>query len=85
MDRFFMVRQWVGSGGASDHFPIFFEIKKGPVNPPSPLKYNKIWLKDESFKQLFLDLWNPFLQEDVRSAAFQFADNIKRLKGAIKD
>jgi len=24
VDRFFQLRQWVGSGGASDHFPIFF-------------------------------------------------------------
>ena len=24
VDRFFVVRQWVGNGGLSDHFPIFF-------------------------------------------------------------
>ena len=53
VDRFFLVRQWVGSGGLSDHFPIFFEIKKGPYNPPSPLKFNKLWLQDESFRNLF--------------------------------
>ena len=53
MDSFFLVRQWVGSGGLSDHFPIFFEIKKGPYNPPSPLKFNKLWLQDESFRNLF--------------------------------
>ena len=85
VDRFFLVRQWVGSGGNSDHFPIFLEIKKGPINPPSPLKYNKSWLQDESFKNLFLDIWRSFDENLERSAAFQFAENIKRLKGAVKD
>ena len=85
VDRFFLVRQWVGSGGLSDHFPIFFEIKKGPYNPPSPLKFNKIWLQEESFRKLFLSYWNPIRGEIDRSAAIQFADNIKRLKVHIKE
>ena len=85
VDRFFLVRQWVGSGGNSDHFPIFFEIKKGPTNPPNSMKYNKTWLQDDSFKTLFLELWRSFDENLDRSAAFQFAENIKRLKGAVKD
>ena len=84
MGRFFLVRQWVGSGGQSDHLPIFIEIKKGPINPPSPLKFNKSWLQDETFKTLFLSHWNPIVGENDRSAALQFADNIKRLKVVIK-
>jgi hypothetical protein len=77
VDRFFQVRQWVGSGGASDHFPIFFELKIGPLNPPSPLKYNKTWLQDESFRDLFTSL-DPFCcREPPKTTAFQFVDNIK--------
>ena len=75
----------MGSGGLSDHFPIFFEIKKGPINPPSPLKFNKTWLQDETFKNLFLTHWNPIVGENDRSVAMQFADNIKRIKVLIKD
>ena len=85
VDRSFLVRQWVGSGGHSDHFPIFFEIKKAPINPPSSLKFNKTWLQDESFKTLFLTHWIPIVGENDRSAALQFADNIKRIKVWIKD
>lgn len=85
MDRFFQVRQWVGSGGISDHFPIFFEIQKGPSNPPSPLKFNKVWLQDETFKNLFLANWTPFDRDFERSTAFQFADNIKNMKRMIKE
>ena len=80
-----MARQWVGSGGHSDHFPIFFEVKKGPNNPPSPLKFNKCWLQEESFKNLFLSHWHPIERENGRSAALQFGDNIKRLKVFIKE
>ena len=69
VDSFFLVRQWVGSGGKSDHFPMFIEIKKGPNNPPSPLKFNKCWLQDETFKNLFLSHWNPIERVNVRSAA----------------
>ena len=85
VDSLFLVRQWVGSGGLSDHFPIFLEVKKGPINPPSPLKFNKSWLKEESFKHLFLSHWIPFGRDNDRSAALQFADNIKRLKVFIKE
>ena len=85
VDRFFSVRQWVGSGGLSDHFPVFFEIKKGPINPPSPLKFNKLWLQDETFKNLFLTHWIPIDGDDDRSTAIQFADNIKNIKVVIKE
>jgi len=85
VDRFFQVKQWVGSGGRSDHFPIFLELQKGPINPPSSLKFNKVWLQDESFKNLMVDNWTPFDRRLDGTAAFQFADNIKKLKRLIKD
>jgi len=85
VDRFFQVRQWVGSGGISDHFPIFFEIQKGPTNPPSPLKFNKGWLLDETFKNLLLENWTLYDRDLDRTAAFQFADNFKKLKRLIKE
>ena len=85
MDMPFQIRQWIGCGGASDHFPIFIEFKFGPWQPPNPLKLNKIWLKDESFKTLVQSGWIPFSAISTCSVAHQFADNIKHLKDAIKD
>ena len=84
MDMPFQIRQWIGCGGASDHFPIFIEFKIGPRQPPSPLKFNKIWFKDDSFKALFLARWIPFRADNTLSAAFQFAENFKRIKDAVK-
>ena len=47
-----LVRQWVGTGGISDHSPIFFEMRGRTRKPPSPFKFNSGWLKDSSFCDL---------------------------------
>ena len=60
LDQQHYIRKWVGCGGHSDHLPIFMEYRNGPVRPPSPLKFNKTWLKDESFKQMILSNWVPY-------------------------
>jgi len=85
VDRQFFLRQWIGSGGQSDHFPIFMELRKGPALPASPLKFNKTWLKDESFIKLIKENWVPFDMHAPLSAAFQFSENIKKLKSIIKE
>ena len=46
MDMHHFIKKWVGCGGHSDHFPIFLEFRRGPLKPPSSLKFNKTWLKD---------------------------------------
>ena len=74
----------MGRGGLSDHCPIFLEFKNGPVKPPSPLKFNKTWLKDEGFLDLISTSWIPFDPRNRKTVAFQFATNIKILKDAIK-
>ena len=78
------IRQWVGKSGLSDHFPIFLEFKNAPVKPPSPLKFNKIWLKDESFIDLITNGWAHYELGNRNSAAFQFAENFRNLKEVIK-
>eukprot|EP00253_Pinus_taeda_P003725 PITA_03725 len=52
-----MIRQWVGEGGNSDHFPILLEVGKPPLKPASPFKFNAAWLQEESFNSLFRDTW----------------------------
>jgi len=45
----FQFRQWIGSGGESDHSPIRFEMEGGPQKPTTPFKFNSSWLKDDFF------------------------------------
>ena len=54
------------------------------MKPPSPLKFNKTWLRDEGFVNLISSNWIPFDLGNRISAAFQFAENIRRLKVVIK-
>ena len=84
VDRPLQIRQWVGCGGASDHFPIFLDLNIGPKQPPSPLKFNSTWLKDDSFKALILARWIPYRADSNLSTAFHFAENFKRIKEAVK-
>ena len=79
------MKQWVGCGGRSDHLPIFLEYRYGPVKSPSPLKFNKTWLKEESFRQLILSNWVSFNPDIRQSTTFQFAENFVRLKRLIKN
>ena len=84
VDNHRFIRKWVGKGGLSDHFPIFLEFKNGPVKPPSPLKFNKTWLKDESFMAFISNGWAPYDLGNRNSDAFQFAANFRNLKDGIK-
>lgn len=60
------------------------ELKKGQDKPPSPFKFNKVWLNDDSFVELVKSIWVPYNSRDPWSASFQFIKNIKRLKMLIK-
>ena len=84
VDRHHFIRQWVGKGALSDHYPIFLEFKNSHVKPPSPLKFKKIWLKDEGFWALNSNRWIPFDLGNQITPNFQFAVNIRNLKDAIK-
>jgi endonuclease/exonuclease/phosphatase family metal-dependent hydrolase len=53
-------RQWIGSGGESDHSPIFFDIVGVRENPLSPFKFNWMWEKEEIFQTLVKECWEPF-------------------------
>ena len=50
-----------------------------------PFKFNQTWLKDETFTNLVSALWIPIIPEGVRSTTFQFTENIRRVKGVIKE
>jgi hypothetical protein len=75
-----LLRQWVGTGGESDHYPIFLEVAGNTRKPTSPFKFNSSWLKEEEFINLVKELWIP-LNQDER-AVVQFANNLKTLKQA---
>jgi hypothetical protein len=78
----FHLRKWVGSGGESDHFPIFLELTKGMKNPASPFKFNVEWLKEESFTELVKEHWIPFDPNSGTPTVVHFVSNLKKVKQA---
>lgn len=52
LNDYFGIREWIGSGGDSDHFHIFLEMSKVGNKPPSPFKYNPSWLEEKEFVTL---------------------------------
>lgn len=54
-------RRWVGSGGISDHSPIYLEVTNLAIKLKAPFKFNSTWLQDPSYSKLVSDFWleNP--------------------------
>ena len=75
-----VVRQWVGSGGISDHSPIFLELRGRSHKPASPFKFNPSWLKEGSYQKLVAGLWVQNIPEDVDFAGAHFYKNLQRVK-----
>jgi hypothetical protein len=57
LDLPFQFRQWIGSGGESDHSPVWFEIEGGPKKPTNPFKFNATWLSDDDFQKIVKENW----------------------------
>jgi hypothetical protein len=84
LDKQLTIKQWIGFGGISDHYPIFLEYRQGTKKPANPFKFNKTWLEDDSFLGLVKENWIPFQQDRPQSTAFQFAENLKKIKEVVK-
>eukprot|EP00253_Pinus_taeda_P024074 PITA_24074 len=80
-------KQWVGSGGISDHSPIMMEILGPHQKPKSPFKFNHLWIQDQSFTNMKtredgqLALVEEELKDllDERNLGFITGDNKARL------
>jgi hypothetical protein len=84
LEKPLQMKQWIGHGGISDHYPIFFELRKGANKPPSPFKFNRTWLNDDTFLKLVWENWTPFNPESNSTVGLHFVKNLQRLKEKTK-
>lgn len=77
-------RQWVGSGGISDHRPIYLEIKGGMNKPKGPFKFNATWLRDVEYIHLVTNYWRNHPPAAERTISEGFAKNLKELNKLSK-
>eukprot|EP00253_Pinus_taeda_P008500 PITA_08500 len=93
LDRFLMrgplihrlhsFKQWVSTGGISDHIPIALEIRGPHQKPKAPFKFNHLWLQDPSFTGLVSSFWKAHPIDREPSLARGFVKNLTELKHLV--
>jgi len=93
LDRFLMkgplanhlhhFKQWVGTGGISDHSHILMEILGPHPKPKAPFKFNHFWLQDPSFSKIVSDFWLAHPIDRESSLARGFVKNLTELKHIV--
>eukprot|EP00253_Pinus_taeda_P032607 PITA_32607 len=78
-------RQWVGSGGISDHRPIYFEAENSSQKIKSPFKFNASWLLDPSYILLVQNFWNSNPIRDNEDISTGFVRKLSELKQITKN
>ena len=77
-----MIKQWVDSRGASDHFPICLEILRNPKTPFSHFKLCATCLKNEDVIGLIQNDWIPYIVDEGSHVATHFVQNMARVNTA---
>ena len=70
----------MGSGGDSDHQPIFLQILNRGIQLKSPFKFNPHWLESDELVKLLHETWVVYSDNLQASPANQFSSNLKRIK-----
>lgn len=78
-------RQWVGSGGISDHRPIFLEIEARQQAQNAPYKFNATWLRDPSYLKLITDYWNAHPISENTDPVNGLVRNLSEIKGKSRE
>jgi len=60
--------------------PILLIMEKKFPRPPSPFKFNHVWLRDEDYRKLVQQIWIPINEDDGCSFMGQFTSNIANIK-----
>ena len=80
LDSDFLLKQWNGCGGDSDHQPVYLQILSSNPKAHCPFKFNACWLKNNELVALLKASWVVFDALSKVSPASQFVTNLKRLK-----
>ena len=80
LDFVYFFRQWVGSGGDSDHQPVFLQIINKGFQLKSPFKFNPHWLENEYLVKILKDTWVAYFDNLHDSLASHYASNLKSIK-----
>ena len=85
LEKSFHLKQWIGHGGISDHYSIFLELRTGMDKPPSPFKFNRTWLNDDTFLKLVKENWRVYNPGSTEVARLHFVKNLRIIKEKTKN
>jgi len=80
LQRLHHYKKWVGTGGISDHSPIYLEIQGPFKKPKAPFKFNHTWLKDPAYVKMISEYWVNHPINDTESFAKGFCRNLAEIK-----
>eukprot|EP00253_Pinus_taeda_P023181 PITA_23181 len=80
-----LYRQWVGTGGSSDHLPIFLQITGPTKKPCAPFKFFAGHLKDPDFINMVTEYWSAQPPLRDQRMAVDFCLRLNELKTLTKD
>lgn len=78
--RFDRIHQLMGSGGLSNHSPIFMGVMESNHKPNSPFKFNATWLTEANFHKLVHETWTHYGLNNHSSPNEVIACNLDHLK-----
>ena len=70
----------MGSGGDSDHQPVFLQILNKGIQLKSPFKFNPHWLENDELVKTLKDTWVAYYDNIHDTHASHFVSNLKSLK-----
>ena len=80
LDLDYFYHHWVGSGGDSDHQPVFLQILNRGIQMRSPFKFNAHWLVHDYLVKSLKESWVVYSDNLHVSPTSHFASNIKLIK-----
>jgi hypothetical protein len=81
----FFIKSWLGSDAMLAHLPILLKLAKEDKKPPSPLKFNHLWLLEEDFKSLDFSTCKHVDLYCGDSPMKQVVDNLQKVKDIMKE
>ena len=70
----------MGSGGESDHQPVFLQILNRGIQLKIPFKFNPHWLENDELVKYLIETWVDYSYNLHVSPTTHFYSNLKRFK-----
>ena len=68
-----------------DHRPISLSLSIPEDKPPSPFKFDLVWLENEEYRALVQEKWKPLGNHSSKSFMYQMTENLTNINKISKE